>query len=127
MDGEVNPRIREFFKDHSRELELFLAMQKRVRTDLGELDIKVQKTQISFVRKRNCVLFWLPPRKIKGRPEHYLIVSFVLPERLASGRIVESVEPYPQHWMHHLILENETEIDGELMGWLEEACHFAGR
>ena len=35
------------------------------------------------------------------------------------------MEPYPNRWTHHVLVTREEELDGELLGWLEEAYEFA--
>ena len=36
-----------------------------------------------------------------------------------------STEPYPNRWTHHVLVSREEEIDGELLGWVEEAASFS--
>jgi len=38
---------------------------------------------------------------------------------------VEATEPYPNGWIHHLIIQNRSEVDTELMNWIKEAYDFA--
>ena len=61
----------------------------------------------------------------KGWPEKSLLITFGLSYRLDSPRVAVAVEPYPNRWTHHVLLTREEELDGELMGWLEEAWRFA--
>ena len=53
------------------------------------------------------------------------MVTAGLNRRLESPRVAVAVEPYPGRWTHHILLTDPEEIDGELMGWLEEARSFA--
>jgi len=88
--------------------------------------VKVQKSQISFYDGGLFAMASLPKRK--GDPG--LVVSFGLGRRDPSPRIGAAVEPYPGRWTHHAALTREADLDGELLGWLEEArgfCRAKGR
>ena len=62
---------------------------------------------------------------MKGCPEVFLIVTFGLSHRLDSPRIAAAVEPYPNRWTHHVLIERPEQIDAELIGWLREAYEFS--
>ena len=36
----------------------------------------------------------------------------------------EAPEPYPGRWTHHVMVGSVDEIDGELLGWIQEAAEF---
>ena len=36
-----------------------------------------------------------------------------------------AAEPCPRRWTHHVIVSQAGQLDGELMGWLQEAHDFA--
>lgn len=36
-----------------------------------------------------------------------------------------SVEAYPNRWTHHVLVEQESDIDQELLSWIAEADTFA--
>ena len=52
-------------------------------------------------------------------------MTFGLVRRETDPRVAVAVEPYPNRWTHHVLVERPEEIDGELMGWLQEAWTFA--
>ena len=88
----------------------------------------MQKTQITFSNRHNfAFVSFLPVRKAKERPQHYIVVTFGLGHQVQSPRIDGAVEPYPNRWTHHVLISREAEIDGELMGWVREAAEFAAR
>ena len=60
------------------------------------IHVKVQKTQITFAGRHGFAFVSLPFRKVKGRPEHYLILSFGLSHRMDSPRIAIAVDTLPQ-------------------------------
>ena len=90
--------------------------------------VKVQKTQISFYNKHMfaCVSF-ARVRKKKDCPENFIVVTISLNHKLESPRIDIATEPYPNRWMHHLLISDESEIAEELMDWVGEAAEFAAR
>ncbi|KAF0223991.1 MAG: hypothetical protein FD133_862 [Erysipelotrichaceae bacterium] len=89
--------------------------------------VKVQKTQIALVSKKPYTAIWLPIIEIKDRPPVYLIVSFGLDHELKDPRIVEVNQPYPQRWMHHVLISKPEEIDELFMSWLSLAHEFSLR
>jgi hypothetical protein len=34
-------------------------------------------------------------------------------------------EPYPNRWTHHVIVQNESDINDQLMGWIKQAYAFS--
>lgn len=115
-----------FFDGHMDALPLYEALVARIEAEIGEMRIKVQKSQISFYQKHlfACVSF-LRVRRKKDCPESYIVVTFGLSHRVMSPRIDVATEPYPNRWTHHLLLSQPEEIDEELMAWLKEAAEFA--
>ena len=114
-----------YFEKMPQALPLYKIFAEKVLTEYPDVKIKVQKSQISFSNKHQFAFVWLPIRKMKNRPDIYIVVSFLLSYRLDSPRIVEATEPYPNRWTHHLIIQNRSEVDTELMNWIKEAYDFA--
>ena len=112
-----------FFEKHQGALPLYEKLEKAIQREIDNVTVKVQKTQITF-RERYGFAF-VSLRRMKGCPEVFLILSFGLSHRLDSPRILAAVEPYPNRWTHHVLIQREDELDEELMGWLEEAHTFA--
>ena len=89
-------------------------------------DVKVQKTQITFSNRHGfAFVSFLPARRAKDRPEHYITVTLGLNRRLDSLRVDKASEPYPGRWTHHLLIASREEIDEELTAWVREAAAFA--
>ena len=114
-----------FFDKIPQASPLYKMFAEKVLAEYPDVQIKIQKSQISFSNKHQFAFIWLPIRKIKNRPDIYIIVSFGLSYRLDSPRIVEATEPYPNRWIHHLIIQTRSEVDTELMNWIKEAYDFA--
>ena len=115
-----------FFEKKPEALPLYEKFAERVRRELGEVHIRVQKTQITFSNRHvfACVSF-LRARRARELPPVYLVVTVGTGRKISSPRIDAAVEPYPGRWTHHLVISEEDQIDGELMGWVREAAAFA--
>ena len=113
-------------------LPLYRAVEEKIRT-IVQAEVEIKKTQVSFgtttqPRTGSASKFawvWLPIRRMKNRPEHYVILTIALGRRIESPRFVECLEPYPGRWTHHLIIQNVRDVDAEVEGWLREAVDFA--
>ncbi len=68
-----------------------------------------------------------PCRRAKVRPSVWMTVTFGLSYRKDSLRIDAATEPYPNRWIHHVMVGSKEEIDDELMGWIREAAEFSAR
>lgn len=110
-----------FFAGRPEELALYQALRRRLLEEVGEVRIKVQKTQITFSGKYGFAFVSHPRRK----RDRGIVVSFGLFHRQESPRIQFASEPYPNRWTHHLLVHAPEEIDGELLDWLKEAWWFA--
>jgi len=115
----------EFFSKLPQALPLFQEFAAKVLEKHPDVRIRVQKSQITFSNKYQFAFVWLPVRKVKNRPVTYIVVTFGLSHRLDSPRILEAVQPYPNRWTHHLLIQSQSEIDSEVMKWIEEAYEFA--
>lgn len=120
--------ILQFFDAHPDAFPLYDKFEKCVMEHVPEARIKVQKTQISFYNRHMfaCVSF-ARVRKKKDCPDSYIVVTFGLDHRAVSPRIDIATEPYPNRWTHHVLISELSEIDDELMAWVEEAACFSDR
>lgn len=116
-----------FFDQVPQALPLYRLFAEKVLAEYPDVQIKIQKSQICFSNKHQFAFVWLPLRRMKNRPEIYILVSFGLSYRIDSPRILEATEPYPNRWMHHLLIQSPSEVDQELMDWIKEAYDFAGK
>ena len=122
----MGPEVLFFFQKDLAALEIYEAFESKVLAEIGNVSVKVQKTQITFMNpKVFAAVSFLPARKKALRPEHFLTITLGLNRRLQSPRVDAVPEPYPGRWTHHLLIASPEEIDGELMGWVREAAGFA--
>ena len=110
-----------YFSGRPLELQLYQTLTERLDRRLPQTAVRVQKSQISFYGRHLFAAASVPVRRKKGWPEHCLMVTFGLFDRLESPRIAVAVEPYPNRWTHHVLVTGEEELDEELLGWLEAA------
>ncbi len=107
-------------------LPVYLRLKEKLEKKYGgAFSIRITKTQISFRNRYVFATASIPFRKVSGWPEYYLLVSFGLSYQKRSPRVAQSVEPYPNRWTHHVIVQREEEIDEELMDFLDEAYEFS--
>lgn len=114
-----------FFNAHPGLLPLYEALRGKILAAQPDASVRISKTQISFRSRYIFAMVSLPVHRRKGWPEEYLLFSFALGRRLASPRVAQAVEPYPNRWTHHVLLTEPGQLDGEWMGWVEEAWRFS--
>lgn len=124
----MNEKVLQFFNKQPEALPLYEKFEKRVEELVPDVEIKVQKTQISFYNRHmfSCVSF-ARVRKKKDCPKSYIVVTFGLDHKEESSRIDIVSEPYPHRWTHHILISEISEIDEEFMNWIKAAADFSGR
>ena len=110
-----------FFERDPSALPLYEAFRDALLARHPKSQIRIQRTQISFTDGYGFAFVSHPPRKVPGG----VLISLGLPARLNSPRVFAASEPYPGRWTHHFLLRSQNEIDGELLGWLDDAHEFA--
>ena len=53
------------------------------------------------------------------------MVTIGLSHPLEPPRAAVSVEPYPGRWTNHVLVSEASQVDEELLEWLNEAWAFA--
>ena len=114
-----------FFSPMPEILPIYCVLEDAVLERCGAVDIRVQKTQVTFSDKRVFACASLPIRRRRGWPARCLVVTFGLEYRVDAPRIAIATEPYPDRWTHHVLVERPEDIDDELMAWIDEAHRFA--
>lgn len=112
-----------FFAPHPALLPVYEVLRKKLLTAHPEVGIRVTKTQIAF---RNRYIFAVVSfQRVPGCPKEHLLVTFGLGAPLHHPRIALVTEASPRRFTHHVPVTGPEELDGALMGWLEEAYQFA--
>ena len=114
-----------FFDGKPLELALYEALFRHLEMEFSEASVRVQESQISFYGRHLFSAASLPVRRKKSWPEHCVVVTVGLSRQMESSRVAVAVEPYPGRWTHHILISEESQIDDELLEWLEEAWAFA--
>ena len=115
-----------FFDGKPEELALYEALEARIFSEVGNVRLKVSKSQVSFYNRHlfACVSFLRAKRKDE-LPAHYITLTLGLDRPLDTPRAAVVTEPYPNRWTHHFVLSRKEEIDDELMDWVRQAAAFA--
>ncbi len=122
----MNEDAARLFAGHPDTAVLYETVEEAALSLGDDVGIRAGRTQVAFHVKKGFAWAWLPIRRIKGRPEVYLVLSFGLDRKVESPRILETVQPYPGRWMHHLLLERPGDLDAEVLFWLRDAYRQAG-
>lgn len=107
-------------------LSLYGEIESHLLSLGSDVTVRPLKTQVSFASKRTFAWVWPPIRRVKNRPESYVVLTIGLRRRLEDPRVVEAVEPRPGRWTHHLLVTRPGDLDETVLGWLEEAYRIAG-
>ena len=110
-----------FFDRDPSAMPLYEAFREALLARWPGAKVKISKTQISFSDGVGFAFASRPPRKAPGA----VLISLGLRGPLASERVFAQTEPYPGRWTVHILVRNPSELDEELMGWLEEAHEYA--
>lgn len=115
-----------FFATRPELFSLYLDIQRTVQEQLGNFDVVVQKSQVTWKAPGTFAALWLPRwKRPDGRP--YVGLSFFLEFRVDSPRIPYATEPYPNRWTHHTSIADLSEPDDDLIGWLHLSKEFSLR
>ncbi len=114
----------EFFAGYEQSRRLYTRL-KAVINGLGQVEIKITKSQIAFYHRRAFAWAWIPARYLPHATAP-LVLSLSLHRRDPSPRWKEIVEPAAGRFMHHLELYSGEQLDAELQAWLQEAYDLAG-
>ncbi len=121
----MNQDILTLFDKMPDALPFYEQLEKQILDTFADVTFKVGKTQVSFYNKYGFAWVWPPYRKVKGWPEVYMGVTFGLGHKLEHPRIIEAVQPYPNRWTHHVLVQHEEEIDAQLLSWISDSYYFS--
>ena len=113
----------DFFAGHEDSRRIFESVREAVAT-IGPAAMRVTKSQVAFRRRTGFAFVWMPDMYL-GKGDVPLVLTVGLRRRDDSPRWKEIVEPAPGRFTHHLELHSESEIDGEVRHWLQEAWEAA--
>jgi hypothetical protein len=104
-----------------------LAWVRRVVAEEGVEDVgeRVGRSQVAFHRRVGFAWLWRPGRYLRD-PGAEVVLSLALGRHDPSPRWKEVAHPSARHWVHHLEVHAETDLDDEVAAWLREARDRAG-
>lgn len=110
-----------FFQGSPESQALCVALLQKLDGALDAYQIRESKTQLSLYSGCMFACISYPKSKKQGK----LLVTFGLGSKVLSERIWQSVEAYPGRWTHHVLLNDASQIDDELIGLICAAQSFA--
>ncbi len=114
-----------FFNSYSDMLPIYMEMMNWLTDKYDDISVKIGKTAISLRNQHVFATVSLPWRTVKGWPQRYLLFSIGLPYHKDSPKVRCAVEPYPNRWTHHILVETAEEFDEDLRSWMDEAYSFS--
>ena len=118
------PLERYFAGSDPRAQALFNTVSAAVQS-IGEAEVRVTKSQVAFRRQRSFAWTWLPGQYLSGAVAP-LVLTIDLARFDTSPRWKEVAEPTLNHFMHHLELRSEDDLDAGVIECLREAWTNAG-
>jgi hypothetical protein len=106
--------VDDFFAGQPVKKRLFAAYLKFIRR-CGPVVVNVTKTRISIQAR---VRFAGVPSLTKGEG---LPCGFWLKRKIASPRFTKIEFIPPNNWVYRFLLRDQSELDAEVSGWIEEA------
>ena len=103
-----------FFGERDAAHGLFHHLVSRLAERTGPFDLAATKSRVSCVARTRFL--WVHEAHADGA----IWIGFLLPHALDSKRLRSGRLPGGR-WSHHARLDSEADVDGELLGWLEEA------
>jgi len=91
----------------------------------GDVATRVTRSQVAFRHGRGFAYVWRPGQYVHS--EVPAVLSIALPHQVDSPRFKEVVHPSPKVWIHHLELNDVSQLDDEVRGWLREGWEHAAR
>jgi hypothetical protein len=114
----------EFFAPFPASRQIFDALLSAVES-VGPAQVSVGRSQVAFRRRKAFAWAWIPARYLRGRTAP-LVLTLSFPNRDPSPRWKEIVQPAPGRITHHLEVWTESDIDAEVIRWLQEAWAAGG-
>jgi hypothetical protein len=109
----------EYFNGQDLSRQIYEALYARVK-EISPVEIRVTKSQVAFIHGKAFAWAWMPGKYLKGKFAP-LVLTLVFPYRNASTRWKEIVEPSPENFTHHLELYSPSDVDEQVVVWLQEA------
>jgi hypothetical protein len=123
MTNAKNWTIEDLFLGKPENIKLFRRLQQHIES-LGQTEMVVAKTQVSFGAKRKFAWLWLAP-VTKKAPEGILMLTLDMTHKIRNPLIRTVEEFYPGKWTHQIAITDMSVIEAIFRHkWVEEAYKF---
>ena len=116
--------VAEFFVGHPLGTAVFDRVWPVVAA-WSDTTVRVSRSQVALRRRRGFCWLWLPGTYL-AHPGAEVVLSVALGRLDGSLRWKEVAHPAAAHWVHHLEINNVSDVDDEVAAWLREAAERAG-
>jgi hypothetical protein len=113
----------EYFDGNEDSRMIFDCLREMIES-MGPAEMRVQQSQIAFLRKKAFAYTSLPRQYQRGRGAP-LIFSISLRRRDQSARWKKIVPLTSNSFTHYLELFSPKDVDDQVCGWLQEAWRLA--
>lgn len=113
------------FLGRGEELELYRALRAELLSRWPNTELRPRRTRAGLPSAISTPWPRRGRRRIKGAPEHYVLLSVVLPEPSGSARVAVIAEASPHRFTHHIVIGSSEDMDGEAMGLAALSHAFA--
>jgi len=103
---------------------IFDCLDEMIRS-LGPVEMRVQQSQIAFLRKLPFAYITMPLKQQQGKVSP-LILSVSLRHQDPSSRWKKIVQLPTKLFTHYVELYSPNEVDAQVCEWLQEAWKQAG-
>jgi predicted transport protein len=118
-DSIYNPYMRtveDYFLGYPESHRIFEAIRSVILA-LGEVEIRVSKSQVAFRTRKNIAVTWMPALYLKGKTAP-LVLTLLFHSPDPSPRWKEIVQTSPNRFTHHLELASVQDVDEQVRNWL---------
>lgn len=115
--------VERFFEGYPESRRIFDALCEKLKKS-GDFELQATKSQITFRHGKTFARVWIPAQYLH-RKSAPLVLTMGFRYRHPSPRWKEIVEPHPGRFTHHLELYSQTDIDDEVIGWLQNVMEDA--
>jgi hypothetical protein len=113
----------EYFKGNEHSRITFDCLHEMI-TSLGPAEMRIQQSQIAFLRKLPFAYITMPLKHQQGKGTP-LILSVSLRHQEPSSRWKKIVQLPTKWFTHYLELYSPSEVDDQVCSWLQEAWNQA--
>lgn len=100
------------FLGRPAELELYRCLRARLLELWPGTELRPRRTQTGFAERYLYAVASPPARKIKGAPEHHILLSVVLPEPDGRPCVAVTAQTGPARYTHHIVLSSAADLEG---------------